>query len=398
MENLFWFTMMKLSVQVHDSLERVSKEWPVSPADALADARYHVFQTLTFLRVWWDSFGRGGAVAPCLVEVRDSEGRPVLFAPFCLSTRKRVRILTFVDADAADYNAPILFPVDHEWTRDRAAELWRLIVEALPSFDLAIASKMPDQVGGLTNPLNLIADGPNAVACHGNDLRRAWDEIDRAIPFRKTLLKKMRALGRIGALDYFLVADEQDHDAVLAFVLRQKQRRFEETKVPGFDADPEKYAFFHEGTRSFVGARMLHLAGLRVGDEIVGAMWGLIQGKHYYAILIGSEGNDWAKYSIGRIVYYKTLEWLHKAGFEYMDLGIGNEPWKLDHCDTTVPLAQMTVVRTWRGRWYMRRARALETLRDTTLWGKVRPLKWVVLRWFGRSFVGNTQDKGRKGR
>lgn len=387
--------MMKLSVQVHDSLETVSKEWPVSPADAPANARYHVFQTLTFLRVWWDTFGRGAAVTPCLVEVRDAEGRPVLFAPLGLSKRKQARILTFADADAADYNAPILFPVDHEWTRERAAELWRLIVEALPAFDLVTLSKMPEQVGGLTNPLYLIADASNDVACHGNNLCRPWHEIDKAVPFRKTLLKKMRGLERIGPLRYLVFADEQDHDGVLAFVLRQKQRRFEETKVPGFDADPEKYAFFHEGTRSFVDARMVHLAGLRVGDEIVGAMWGLVQGRHYYAILIGSEGAEWAKYSIGRIVYYKTLEWLHKAGFEYMDLGIGDEPWKLDHCDTTVPLAQMTVIRTWRGRWYRRRMRALESLRQTLLWRKLRPLKWVVLRWLGQSFVGNTQSRRR---
>ncbi|MGO4339970.1 GNAT family N-acetyltransferase [Labrys sp. KB_33_2] len=387
--------MMKLSVQVHDSLETVSKEWPVSPADAPANARYHVFQTLTFLRVWWDTFGRGAAVTPCLVEVRDAEGRPVLFAPLGLSKRKQARILTFADADAADYNAPILFPVDHEWTRERAAELWRLIVEALPAFDLVTLSKMPEQVGGLTNPLYLIADASNDVACHGTNLCRPWHEIDKAVPFRKTLLKKMRGLERIGPLRYLVVADEQDHDGVLAFVLRQKQRRFEETKVPGFDADPEKYAFFHEGTRSFVDARMVHLAGLRVGDEIVGAMWGLVQGRHYYAILIGSEGTEWAKYSIGRIVYYKTLEWLHKAGFEYMDLGIGDEPWKLDHCDTTVPLAQMTVIRTWRGRWYRRRMRALESLRQTLLWRKLRPLKWVVLRWLGQSFVGNTQGRRR---
>ena len=392
---VFWFMMMKLSVQVHNNLETVSKEWPVSSADAPANARYHVFQTLTFLRVWWNSFGRGGAVTPCLVEVREAEGRPVLFAPFALSKRGLARILTFADADAADYNTPILFPVDYVWTRERAAELWRLIVEALPDFDLVIASKMPERVGGLLNPLFLIANAPNDVACHGNDLRRPWDEIERAIPFRKTLLKRMRALGRVGTLDYFVVANEQDNDEVLAFVLRQKQRRFEETKVPGFDVDREKYAFFHEGTHSFARGRMLHLVGLKVGNEIVGAMWGLVQDKVYYAILIGSEGNDWAKYSIGRIVYYKTLEWLHGAGFEYMDLGIGDEPWKLDHCDTTVPLAQMTVIRTWRGRWYMRRMRALESLRGTVLWRKIRPFKWVVLRRLGGAFAGHTQDRCR---
>lgn len=371
---------MNFTIHVHDSLDNLSAEWPTGSPAPVANPHYHVFQSRTFLEVWWSTFGQVGDIRACFVEVRDEANNPLIFIPLCITTRKGTKILGFIDADAADYNAPILFPRSPDWTYDTAVDLWEKIAAALPDFDVIMLDKMPARIGGLVNPLDLLADGPNDVFCHGNNLQRPWEEIDKAQPYRKTLLKKMRGLERLAPTQYIIATDKSEQAIIVDQLLKQKQRRFEETQVPGFDAEPEKYAFFHDGTEQFAKAGMLHLTALKVGDEIVATLWGLVQAKTYYAIMIGFEGDDWAKYSVGRIIYYRTLEWLHKNGFEYMDLGIGNEPWKLEHCDTTVPLSKMTSIISWKGRMFMRRLQMMEHLRSTGAWQKLRPLKWTVLR------------------
>ncbi|WP_204350007.1 hypothetical protein, partial [Serratia marcescens] len=68
------------------------------------------------------------------------------------------------------------------------------------------------------------------------------------------------------------------------------------------------------------------------------------------------------------------------SGYDCLDLGIGDEPWKLNCCDVTIDLKKMTLVRTARGRVIATRLRVMERLRATPLWQKLRPLKWKVLR------------------
>ncbi|WP_158259821.1 GNAT family N-acetyltransferase [Phyllobacterium phragmitis] len=368
------------TIRIHDSLEGLSAEWPAGGPLSPAEARYHVFQTKTFLDVWRATFGRSRGARVCLVEVRDASGNPVIFIPLCIRASKGAKILGFIDEGAADYNAPILFPVPWEWSRPLAEQLWEAVVAALPRFDVLILDKMPGDVEGLTNPLHLISDGPNDVSCHGTDLRRPWTDIQKAQPQHKTLMRKIRNLERIAPCQYVIASGKAERDEIVHALLKQKQRRFVETHVPGFDAEPDKRAFFEEGTDIFAEAGMLHLSAIKVGDEIVSTLWGLVHGKRYYGILMSFEAGEWAKYSVGHIVNYRTLEWLHQNGFEYMDHGIGDEPWKLDHCEITVPLSKKTGTRTWRGGLYISRMRAIERLRGTRFWQKVRPLKWTALR------------------
>lgn len=42
---------------------------------------------------------------------------------------------------------------------------------------------------------------------------------------------------------FFVAHIEAERHAILEVMLRQKQRRFEETMVPGFDVHPEKQRF-----------------------------------------------------------------------------------------------------------------------------------------------------------
>lgn len=365
-------------ISVFDTLDDLSPDWP---RDATAEgAHFHVFQTVTFLKAWLASFGRSGQRSLHFVEVREEAGRPLLFVPLCITHRKGARVLEFIDADAADYNAPILFATSISWTRELAERLWQEIARQLPPFDLLMFSKMPADIDGVANPLSLIGDQPNEISCHANDLRRPWAEIEAAFPQRKTLARKMRNLEKIAPLEFRIAADAEERREATAAFLRQKQWRFEQTRVPGFDVDVDKHDFFCKGTDIFAREQMLKLFYLRSGDTIIATIWGLRAGRRYYAIMLSFEAGEWAKFSPGSALYYRTLEWLHANGYEWLDLGIGDESWKLESCETTFPLTAKQAALTLQGQIYLTRQGLVAALRSTALWQSLRPLKWVIRR------------------
>ncbi len=365
-------------ISVFEKLDDVSVDWPRA-AKAQNGAHFHAFQTVTFLTAWTNSFGRSGRRSLHFVEVRDGAGHPVLFVPLCITRRTGAAVLTFIDNDAADYNAPILFPVEFEWTREVIEGLWRQIASHLPAYDVLELDKMPADIDGLVNPLALLSNAAHSISCHGTDLRRPWSEIDSAYPNRKTVLRSARLLNDKAPLEFCVARQRDEMDEAVRAMLRQKQQRFEQTRVPGFETDRDKYDFFNEGTYLFAEKQMVVLFYLKAGDLILATNWGLVAGRRFHGIMTSFEGGDWAKFSPGSILNYRVVEWLHREGFEWHDLGVGDEPWKLKAA-RAFNLSQRRSAATFNGWIYLQRRAAMVRLRATQFWQTIRPLKWIFFR------------------
>lgn len=364
-------------IEVFSDPAKVSSDWP---RDATGPAQCHAFQTTPFLEAWQASYGQRPDVKLCLVEVRDSAGKPVLMVPLMIHRARGSRVLGFIDLGAADYNTPILFSVEEAWTQARARTLWEEITAHLPAFDLVILEKMPEKAGTLVNPLHFLANGINPEFCHLTQLDRPWPDVEKSIRDVKTMRRRVRTFQRLGTCELVIAETAQQRSDMLESLLIQKQRRFEETRVPGFDEHPEKLAFFTQGTEILARSQALHLSALVLDGKILATYWGLVHGSHYYGILISNEAGEWLKYSPGRVLHYLLLQHLHAGGFICLDLGIGNEPWKQSVCDVTIPLAMLIEARTLRGKLTLSWRDLHARLTATALWQKLRPLKWILLR------------------
>lgn len=364
-------------IEIFSDPANVSPDWP---RDGNGPAQCHAFQTLAFLEAWQASYGQSPNIELCLVEVRNTAGQPVLMLPFMIRRVGGSRVLSFIDMDAADYNTPILFSGGEVWTDELARTLWNEITARLPAFDLVILEKMPEKAGALINPLHLLANRANPESCHLTRLDRPWPEVEKNIQSAKNLRNRFRALQRLGACELVIAETAKQRADMLEILLIQKQRRFEETQVPGFEEHPEKLAFFTKGTEIFAKAGTLHLSALVLDGKILATYWGLVHGRHYYGLLISNETGEWLKYSPGRVLHYLLLQHFHAGGFTCLDLGIGDEPWKQAVCDVTIPLAMMIEARTLRGRLMLFRRSLHARLTATALWQKLRPFKWILLR------------------
>ncbi|HZY68743.1 MAG TPA: GNAT family N-acetyltransferase, partial [Devosia sp.] len=271
-------------IEVHERIDQVSPEWPRGGADT--DARCHAFQTVTFLETWQATYGLAYGVKLCLVEVRESSGKPLLMIPLMINRQQGSRVLAFTDFSVSDYNSPILFPTNIVWTKKSAAALWQQIVAHLPAFDLVIFDKMPEKVRDLVNPLFLLSDEPNAESCHLTNLDQPVADIEKAVRGIKTFKRHFRGLQRLGECEVVVATSAEQRQWILDNLLEQKQRRFEETNVPGFEKHPEKRDFFALGTETFAAIGALHLSALVVNGQVIATTWGLTQGRHYYGLFL----------------------------------------------------------------------------------------------------------------
>jgi len=352
--------------------------WPA--ASALGETRGHIFQTREFIAAWQASFGRQHRFSPLFIEARDGEGTPLLLLALVIERRGGVRTLSFLDQGHADYNAPLLLPAGQARLADFTLDFWRALLAALPPFDVARFDKMPEQLGDLVNPMFLIATGADAASCHGTQLGKSWPEVERTLQRPGKLKSKLKALGQLGPTR-FLIADEAAERArLLERLIVQKQRRYEETHVPGFRENPQSLAFLRQATETFAASGNLLFCALLVGEEIVAVQWGLVQGPCYYALVTSFESGDYERFSCGRVLSYLLLRHLHEQGFLYCDQGVGDELYKLQNCDTTVPLARSVFARTARGHLYLAQRHFVAQLRASAVGERLRRLKWMLRR------------------
>ena len=378
------------SIRCFNAVGSVSADWPTATPDAPgkinsnASPNYHIFQTTTFLDVWAETYAPALKAELCLIEVRTQSGLPVLFLPLAIIPRNSIRLLSFTDQGVADYNAPVLFECGIEWTVDQAENLWRQIKLALPAFDYADFENMPEKLGSLVNPLFLLANLSNGADSHATVLTHDLPEIEKGLRRPKNIRRNIRQLSETTEFSFNVATTDEERHAYSEFMLHEKQQRFIETEVPGFETYPEKLHYFKRATEQFHRAGVLHLSALKLNGEIIACMWALTSGPHYYGIMIASNLKNWAKYSPGRMLHYLLITHLKERGYNCLDLGVGNEGWKLQNCDLTIPLKRMTVCNTTRGRLYATYQTTMARLRATSFWQALRPLKWRIIRTFKR--------------
>jgi len=365
-------------VRISPTVDGFGDLWP--RAGRTTDVRCHVFQCADVLELWRDTMGRARGTELCLAAIFDDLDRPLLLLPLGIERRGPVRILTFLDGDVSDYNTPVLLPSDQVWNTASAQALWQSILAAMPPFDVARLEKMPREVDGRANPLALLDVSASPASGHALDLTRPWDEmVAERFPSRRRYRRRLQALNKLGPVTFEVAQTPEQLTTFFAALIEQKTRRFNETRVPGFEI-PGKREFFAEATRRFAGSRRIHVAALKSGPHIIAVSWGLMLDSRLYILMLSYADKPWRQHSPGRCFIEHLLEWCHDAGIEVADFGIGDEAYKLDYTDHPLPLCDLAQAKTPLGQGYLWSLRVLTWLRATPPWRALRPLKWILLR------------------
>lgn len=367
-------------IKIANNLDDVSAYWPDGYHQETSQFSFMIFQTLPFLKAWSASYGKQLNAQVLLVEIYDQNDKPLLFIPFALFKKFGVLYLTFPDEGVADYNAPIIFHHQKQWSKQEAEDLLSSVISALPDFDILSLPKMPEFIDDEINPLFHLCKQDHKEQGHYMRLNSTWENIQKNLHRGKNTRQKQRQLQRLGVLKYVVAQNYAQAESILASLIKQKQHRFEQTYVPGFKEHPEKQIFFEEATKEFLKCGHLHLCALTLDDSIIATLWGLRQQHAYYGMMISYDAESWGKFSPGMVLHYYLLRDLYEQGVTKLDLGIGDEAWKTGLCAFSTKLRDHNAAYSLRGSIILQCIHFIEKARKTWLWRKIRPLKWVILR------------------
>ena len=351
-----------MTAPYHVTVSPSLADWPDWPAMAgMNGLGGYCFQGRDFLEVWLATVGAARGTTPAFVRVEDGAGRTLMWMPLGVERRSGLRTLIFLDGGVVDYNAPILAEGAGNITGSEMAEIWAEMVRKLPAFDLTVLEKMPGEVSATRNPLADIGAGPDRRSGHVLSLEGTWEAYAaRRLPRRQDSRRKRRQLAEIGPLRLAVASSDAEAAHFLSEMVRQKTRRYMETHGEDQFERPGYRTYFPAMTERFRTEGIVQIAAVYVGDAIIATHWGIVTGGRFHYLMPTFEGDDWRRFSPGRLLIEELIAWSYANGLHTFDFGPGDESFKDEFGDKLVPLlrverpgsligsVQQTMVRTRR--------------------------------------------------
>ena len=351
-----------MRVSVSNSLRDAEAWWPRS--GRRGEAHCFAFQYADILDIWCDTVGAANQIEPAFVTVFGPSGKPALLLPLGIATRNGVRLLRFLDGGVSDYNAPVIFPEAARWGPDAARMVWHLLRRKLPPFDLAVLEKMPQTVGGVTNPLYTLATAAHPESGHAVKLDPPWPTFERAhVQNPADSRRRRRKLHELGSMRFVIAKDADQRSAFLEAMMSMKREKFLDTKGYDVFTNPGFGKFYREITRRLGEGGPVQLSALMLDDKILAAHWGYVANGRFYHLMPAHASGDWRRYAPGRLLNEWLLHWALENGLEFFDFGIGDEPYKFDFCDLVIPLRDALLPVSARGHLFAAMLRAKRGLK-----------------------------------
>jgi len=315
------------------------------------------FQTYEWLNNWFMAVGKTMNIRPCLVKVEAENGEPLMLLPLGIIRKYGVQCLQWMGGIVTDYHAPVLGKrfsdlVDSE----QFCSLWEQIKKVLPYFDVIHFEKQPEHIYGQYNPFLYLDCWPFHEKSYAATLDGSWDNFNKS-KTRKNIYadsrRQRRRLAEIGDLQFKVVGEYKDIEALTSKMIEQKTRRYQETGVRNLFEDDKYRRFYLDTAKELAKTGIVHVSGLFLDDTIVAAHWGLIFRDRFYYLMPSFEGGPWAKYSPGRLLQEHLIKWCFDSGIKIFDFTVGDDSYKYNWADKEMKLYEYYEPVSLKGKQYI---------------------------------------------
>jgi CelD/BcsL family acetyltransferase involved in cellulose biosynthesis len=317
-----------------------------------ATAAGHVFQTFAFVSAWAGTVGRERGVEPLIVVGRDASGQTLFILPFGVSRRLGSRQLEWLGGEHADYKCG-LYDVAFLGRTSRSIFAAAVVAMLKDEADLCNFSRQPAFIDGLANPFASFSALKHCDSSHETRLAASWDDYYRAkrnSSSRRHDRSKFKRLEELGEARVKTELTPAEIQRAMAVLFAEKERSLGERGAGGFFSSKAVQEFYGGLARLPHPSGPCHVAALEVAGEIVAVNWGLVRGNRYYYVMHAfSADGPAAKSSPGRLLMYGLMQWCIERGIDIFDFTIGDEGFKEQWCESTLPLTDSVASLNGRG-------------------------------------------------
>jgi CelD/BcsL family acetyltransferase involved in cellulose biosynthesis len=328
---------------------------------ALADAQALPFHHPLWLRTWYDTLGRTEGRQPVLLAIRrrDHAG-DVMLLPLVASQQTGLRWLDYADGGVVDYVMPLVAP---DWAAGAdeqvaAAALWRAARQALGEHDVLRLDKLLPRAlvesGRGANPLVLaLPTLPSELFGNQFEVRGDWEVWRRSLDkrVRKEIERCWRVFHRSPDARFECITDPLRAARLLSTLEQQQSARLTPVLGARYRLDQPAYRdFYRQLLAGGLADGSVVLTALLDGDQVVSAMFGVANRSRYIGLRQSLGGDAWKRCSPGRLLDEQTARHLHGQGHVHFDFGVGQYFHKTTLQMAQIPLVQVCVALSWRGK------------------------------------------------
>ena len=344
-----------LVLEVYSDLGAIETEW--LRFEGVADCT--AFQTFEWLSTWQRHVGIRLEAQPAIAVARYDDGEMALLAPLCIVPKRAVRRLCWLGLDLCDYNAPLIArDFSRRVTPDRFLALWRELLDRLQAepalrFDWIELEKMPGAVGGQVNPFTHLDVTPNASGAHLTQLGDDWEKFyaaKRSSATRRRDRTKRRHMSAYGEIRFVNASEGDDARRTVETLIGQKSRSFTRKGITDIFARPGQREFYLDLATNPKTRHLIHISRVEIGTTCAAANLGVVFGSCYYHLLASYDDGELSHYGPGALHLRDLLAHAIRLRLKTFDFTIGDEPYKLEWCDTHWELYDCTEAASWRGR------------------------------------------------
>ncbi|MHA7263229.1 GNAT family N-acetyltransferase [Arthrobacter sp. TMN-37] len=339
---------MNYIVEREDGFDFLSAEYAALHAAAASTA----FQHGVWLHRLYSTLAPARGARPVVVTVRREADRELVLVLPLVSRGRVVRTLTFADLGVADYNAAVASgPALEEL--GRRPEVVAGIRRALGRFDVLRV----DRVAGPPDALAALLAGAR-VRRHHYDTHlitlagtpEEWRKtLDAAfVRHLERAYKRVRPKGKRTLREVTAVAEV---DPLMHRLRAFRAARFAKRRGIDLMQHDAEFAFYRAVAADSIGSKgPARLVALELAGEPVAVALDLVEPDRELVLLVGYDGGRFRNYSLGLLLVDVLAHDAIGRGLSYFDLTVGDEPYKSDFAARSLPLHQVRVPRTVRGR------------------------------------------------
>lgn len=323
-------------------------------AEMGADALSTPFQTTSWINAWLDTIGKARDCDMHVAEIRNERSGELQFAlPLLRRRAGMLHVLELPDFGLADYVGPQLSP-SFRPDRPTMTHLWDRLMADLPAADLIRLNRLPEQIGGLSNPLMILPGvrrhAQSAWSLHLETAPENFGSLNMLRKRARELDKRLRRMAAIGTVEFCVASTPQETDRYFNAMCAQRARRHAEMGRPNSLEQADVRAFFHRLLAGGSAEATACIQAVLVNDEIVATGYGLLSAAGFHVIFATIEDGPWRPLSPGLQYFRMSMAWASRNGRPHFDFTIGAEQYKAELGAQEMPLYELCQPLSHRGR------------------------------------------------
>ena len=292
---------------------------------------YYIFQCYDWLFHWQQTIGCKNLIKPLIITVSHRDNVIALY-PLALRQSLSIKILEFLGGEQSDYNAPIIS--DAYLSKESMLTIWHKVKDVLPTHHIKLFLRIPQLIAKEDNHLCSIWNMRKVSTAYSSTLP-ASVKILRASTSKKITSdskRQTKRLGQQGSLTFFVAKNDLEYKHLIKPMLDQKRTRYQQTGVRDILAEQCVQKFYEQIDIKPESGFQTHLSALMLDEKVLATHWGVVHKGRFY-FLMPPYSMQWKKYSPGRLLLEKLLEWSIENQIKTFDFTIGSEDYKKLYCD-----------------------------------------------------------------